>query len=661
MTQFSGSGIELSAGAGLHTIEQLIAQYPGVACAVVLIYIGNGGNEHLVTYAEVEAGISPPSSNDLRAFLAEYLPRVAIPDVVMFLEAMPRLLSGDVDRAALPEPGSYLLDPVRSVRSELLRELIANVLGRPTVAMNDNFFELGGQSLLAGRLVSIIRSVTGLHTRVSDLYDTETIGSLLERLDQRDEIQPPLRRVLHSTLTPACRPQEYAVPPEQENRALHPVLASALRFTGALDCSGLEHALADVVRRHKVLQALQHECTRAIGPVVSDVEAGLDMAVIATSEKDLLGRLNAEVAHRSYRGCDVPLRAVLFTLEAGGHVLLLVADRELCDQHSMEILWRELAYAYTARFSDREPVWDILPLQFADYTHWRAMVLGKETEPGSVSAQQLEYWRAVLAELPTELTLPFDRPRPEQPTYCGGRVPIEVSPELLARLRAVAKQCNATLLMVLQAGLGMLITRVGGGIDIPIGMPVNKRSDIMLNPVVGCFRSNLVLRLDTSDDPSLSDLVTRARRASLAASSHHHLPFQRLVEEFHSNLSYERHPLFQVSIELDNISDAELLFPSLSAERLLIDAGFELDLSITLHESFDAQGSPSGLRGGLRYATDLFDHTTASRMATIFVQLLAAATACPARPIGDLQIVEGSAEPSERKARLHPRARRIDG
>ena len=124
---------------------------------------------------------------------------------------------------------------------------------------------------------------------------------------------------------------------------------------------------------------------------------------------------------------ELPLRAHLYVLGEQEHVLLLLLHHIAGDGWSLSPLMRDLSRAYAARCAGSAPGWAALPVQYADYTLWQHAVLGTESDPESALARQLSFWRATLAALPEELSLPRDAGascgcQPWRRQRCGGAV-----------------------------------------------------------------------------------------------------------------------------------------------------------------------------------------------------------------------------------------------
>ncbi|MFI0480794.1 amino acid adenylation domain-containing protein [Actinomadura sp. 9N215] len=155
-------GFRIEAG----EVEAAVAAHPAVVEPVVTTYEQPGADRVLVAYLTTrDDGDPPPSAAELRRFLEERLPRHMVPAKVVFLDELPRLPNGKLNRAALPDPfaSSPSLDtpyaPPDGPLERVLADLLSGVLEVEKVGALDDFFDLGGHSLLATQAVSRIREL----------------------------------------------------------------------------------------------------------------------------------------------------------------------------------------------------------------------------------------------------------------------------------------------------------------------------------------------------------------------------------------------------------------------------------------------------------------------------------------------------------------------
>ncbi|MGW2233312.1 amino acid adenylation domain-containing protein [Streptomyces sp. NPDC001759] len=413
--------------------------------------------------------------------------------------------------------------------------------------------------------------------------------------------------------------------------------AFALRLTGELNVAALTSALRDVIDRHEVLRTVIVEDDDGIPHqrVLAAGEQPFTLPVVEVPERERAAAVDAVATATFDLAADAPIRAQVVRCGPRDHTLVVVAHHVAVDGESFGPLFRDLTDAYAARAQGTAPAWEPLPVQYADYTLWQRDVLGDESDPDSLSARQLAYWREALADLPQPLALPTDRPRPRVMRSEGDRIRFDIEPGLLTAVERLAAEADTTVSMVMHSALAVLLHHLGCGDDIPIGAPITDRTDEELRDLVGFFVNTWVLRVDLSGNPTFRRLLERVRERSLAAYDNQDMPFERLVELLNPDRSTAYNPFFQVMLSWQ---------PPVPPLRLP-GLGVEVERLETRTAKFDLffdllPDSSGGAQCRLEYATSLFDQDTAESLARRFVRVLGQLVADSERAIGTLDVLD---------------------
>ncbi|MEO0853608.1 MAG: condensation domain-containing protein, partial [Cyanobacteria bacterium J06648_11] len=294
------------------------------------------------------------------------------------------------------------------------------------------------------------------------------------------------------------------------------------------------------------------------------------------------------------------------------------------------IVLRELAAFYTAFATGRDINLPELSIQYADFAVWQRQWL-----QGEGLEQLLAYWHQQLADAPSLLELPTDRPRPALQTYRGDRH-VELLPAQLRNdLVELGRPEGATLFMVLMAAYKVLLCRYANTNDVVVGIPIVNRGRAELEGTIGFFTNTLALRTDLSGLTRFRDVLERVRTVALEAYTHQDLPFEQLVETLPVERQLSHSPVFQVMISLQNTPKAELQLPGVILSPVETEVKTaKFDLSLLMEETED------GIAATWEYNTDLFDADTIARMARHYRALLDAAVGTPDRAWSELPLYD---------------------
>jgi amino acid adenylation domain-containing protein len=589
----------------LGEIESVLMQHAAVKHAIVVPFdevASNSDNpkseienpKSLVAYV-VGSNEPTPTVAELRGFLQERVPEFMIPSVFMFLDVLPLMPNGKIDRDALPSPDGARpqLDPAfvepRTEIEELVAQIWCELLKRDRIGVYDNFFELGGHSLLATRAVARLQNNFQVDLPLRKLFELPTVAGLAEYIDKLrrssagTSIMPIVRANRHQALPLSFSQRRLWYLQKVDPNLSAYNIPAAFRIRGDLDSSALEQALNDLIARHEILRS----CVKEVdGKPLQEIAPDLRIRLPVTELTDLSNEQAETQANHLFHAdvrqlydlSNAPLlRARLIKLAADDHVFILNFHHIIADGSSLAIFYRELEQFYDGAHQGKKASLPPLSIQYPDFSAWQ-----QEWLQSDAFEIQIAYWKHQLADLPAPVELPKDFDRPVLLSYRGARLTRQLSEQSTDLLKTFSRQHSTTLFMTLFATFTILLSRITGQEDIIVGSTIAGRSRAETEGLIGFFINALPLRLDVSGDPTFSTLLQRVREVCLDAYAHQEMPFEKLVEELRPPRDSGHNPIFDNLFNVADISERTLALPGCDIVKLPLPApGAKFD--IVLH------------------------------------------------------------------------------
>lgn len=573
-------------------IEAVLLEH-GAHAAVV----GRGEADELELVAWI-VGADAARLAALREAVAARLPRVMVPTRWATIEALPLTPHGKLDRAALatrdideqPPDDDQPLGDLEHTLAAIWSEL----LGRARVGRHDDFFAIGGHSLLAVRVCVHMHERLGIELPVWQLFEHPSVAGCAAQIERlRVTGLPELRPLAND---PSIGPASFAqarlwLLHQLDEDAPQLSIHHALRLTRRVDLDVLDRALVELELRHPVLRTsfvlVGARLLQRIGPARAHV----------------LEHAEPPAASPRFDLEHGPIwRAWAWTDAAGTQRLDIELHHIAGEAGSMRILVRDLVELIDARTHTRPPRLPVLPLRYLDVATWQ-----RELAELPAARAALDQWRERLAGV-EPLELPLAHPRPPRQRYRGAWTERALDPAL--DLDGAARRNATTPFVVMLTALAAVLARWCGVADLTIGAPVGLRPHPATRELVGPFLDLVALRLDAGGDPSLAELLERARTRAREALTDVPVPFERvLAAVLPEGGSLDRTPLFQVLLNVVDVTDIELGWARIGAERVVTREPIaRYDLAVYLIRD------PDGLRLALLRDADLFDAAQADAL-----------------------------------------------
>ncbi|RDY69530.1 non-ribosomal peptide synthetase [Lysobacter soli] len=614
----------------LGEIEALLAAHAQVARAVVVAREDRPGDVRLVAYVVGEGGALDEAA--LVSYLKGSLPDYMIPQHILFLDAIPLLPNGKIDRKSLPAPDLTVklagerVAP-RNALERTIADAMAKVLGVAEVGVDDDFFSLGGHSLLAAQLTSRINKELGITLSLRALFDGPTVAKLARMVQGMDgEALParePIKPLTDRTRGPMSVMQERLYLLEQFNPGqITYNTPSAHRLRGPLELDAFQAALNAMIQRQSVLRTtiglIDGEPMQIVHDVVDvDITDVVDVSHLPKDERE------AEVSRRMDALIQTPfeldraplIRSRLFRLGPEEHVWFFMTHHLIWDGWSFDLMYTDMAELYAAQLGKREPKLPELTVTYADFSAWH-----RDWLQGPEYAKQLAFWRERLGGVGHAIeALPTDLPRRPGMSGRGVTHRITVASDVTAALHETARKVDATLYMVLLTAYFALISRTSNLRELIVGTPVRGRNTAEVENLMGYFTSLLPLRMEIDPSMTFAQAVKQVKDVVLDSFAHPDIRLEDLVRELSVRSREGGAVLYHALFSFQDIRQRMCEWGPLTHERYpVFQTASTQDLGLWFVEQ------DTGLSGGFIYNADIFLDETAALLRDRYVAVLKA-------------------------------------
>lgn len=565
---------------------------------------------------------------NLKNYLKTRLPEYMIPSYFIQLERLPLTSNGKIDRKALPEPDinwiiSNKYEAPQNKTEEKLAEIWSRVLGVGMVGINDNFFDLGGHSLNATVLTGEIHRELNVEIPLSELFKSPTIKELSVYIQASGED-------LYESIE-SCEEKEYYEASSAQKRLyiLQQLkkditaynMPAVFQLDGEINSDRIETAFKKLIKRHEALRTYFETID---GEIVQKIDNEYEFKI--GMKQEMAKGIQAIVS--DFIKCFELEKAPLFRVELAEsgkkNYLLIDMHHIISDGVSVGILIKE----FTMLYNGIEP--EPLKLQYKDFAQWQNRLL----KSGKIKKQK-EYWRNCFKDEIPVLSLPCDYERPAVQSFKGDSISFSLDEKATVGLRAVAKENESTVNMVLLSVLNILLSKYSGQDCIVIGVPVAGRPHADLQGIMGMFVNTLALRNYPKAEKTFKEFLKEVKENSIRAYENQSYQFEALIEEINVRREPGRNPLFDVMLSMINTdftSDIEL--DGLTLKPLITDNKVsKFDLILNAVET----GRKIGM--SFDYSSSLFKRSTIERAVNDFKLITRAVSANTGIEISKIQIL----------------------
>lgn len=512
------------------------------------------------------------------------------------------------------EPGSSF-DSLKQIWADVL-EMDLTLVSRAS-----NFFECSGSSLKGVELLSRIQKRWNVTLSLKQLFDGQTLGSLLNAIENAGQtVCPKIKKTKKKQLLSLSPSQMrlYALSTYDPSSILYNI-PLAFQVEGSLELETIKASIQKIITRHESLRTSFHRVNGNVLQRVSD-RLSFSMELRNISDDQMENAIESFI--RPFDLSTPPLvRASILKSGPTKAILLVDIHHIITDGLSLRLLFQEFMAILDGK---------TLP---APLFHYRDYLSWQEKRQAAIQRQKGFFLSQFKGELPFD-TLPIDFPRQPIQKFTGSSIDFNAGEGNEKGFLVLLREAEATPCMGFFAVFSIMLSKIAATEDLILGTVMAGRGHPDLSPVTGLFVNTVPLRVFPKKNKTFTEYLRDIRHLLLNAHDNQEYPFDALIEALNLKRESHRNPLFNVMFSYQDFFRYEEKSGGLTFRfRDIRSRVSRFDLTLILSER---EGS---WQGTFEYSTDLFKETTIRRFAGYMNEIIREVTTNPQRRIQEIGMI----------------------
>ncbi|PIF46130.1 amino acid adenylation domain-containing protein/thioester reductase-like protein [Chryseobacterium sp. 52] len=561
---------------------------------------------------------------DIRSYLFERLPSHMIPSKFMEVQDFPLTANGKIDKSILKnleitEEKRRSFTPPQTELQQKLATAWKAILGVQSVGIDDNFFQFGGSSILAYKLVSLIRKDLHISLQITDVFLYPTIHNIENYI-----IHKRTFKEVHEEF-PINENQVIQLSSQQQSLWFIDQLYGSVAYNvGALysidkhtSLPALEKAIQQLLKRHTVLRTIiEEKDNQSFQSVISENNWILE-TLHRTDKINELIKIPIDLQR------DYMLRAYAVYENDEPVSLLLIIHHMVTDGWSMPLIIHEINELYHQILKNENSEMANSPVEYKDYILWQS----KQNRDNGIS-----FWKNYLEDVPM-LHIAHDFKKEQQHWDSGKQYQFEIDENLTQALKKMTEDQSATLYMTLLSSFGLLMQYYSGQNDICIGSPSANRPH-HFDKTIGYFANMLPIRMKIEGNPLFSEFLKQIKNRIPQVFQHQETPLETIISHVIKDRFAGHNPLFQNVFVFQNSNEESEISKPIDNEKVewIFNEKAKFDLQ------FEVLPNDKTLKINIDYSDLLFKEKSIAEMAEAYQYILTSIASHPDQKIGDIDI-----------------------